>query len=558
MKTKRAWPLRHVLSIATMMIINLYFSSAVAIKATEETPDSTAIGIANTTSTQTGLIANPKCSGYASQYELNGTNATLVCALTANTVSGTYAGYVVTKIESGAFTQSSLFEADISGTITNIGDGAFASCFSLNTVVLSNGVVELGKNCFSYCLSLNSITIPDSLHIIGDKTFYECRMLRSIQLGQGITDIGNRAFAYSGITAITIPASVNYIGQNAFFPCSSLSSIVVNHSNTHYSSLNGVLYNADGTVLIQYPIVKNNSSFTIPDSVACIGENAFAFVSSLRNLTISENVTNIAPTAFYSNKIASFSVATSNPAFISKDGVLYSKNLDTLVSYPVNMQSEITFSTNLQSIGDYAFNSCTNLKTVTIPDTVTQIGEYAFLNCLSLKSVNIGSNVTSIGNFAFYGCSSLTNIVIPDSVTNIGVSAFYGCTALKGVTLGKYVANVGTYSFANCAKTLNIWAKGDAPVMANVFSSGTANTIMYLPGAQGWKSVRGITLRSWDFSPKVQMADTQIVLTWPVGTLLETTNLATGPWVTNTASSPFVISPAPDSPMTFYNVQYSK
>ncbi|MFR6424692.1 MAG: leucine-rich repeat domain-containing protein [Oscillospiraceae bacterium] len=76
------------------------------------------------------------------------------------------------------------------------------------------------------------------------------------------------------------------------------------------------------------------------------------------------------------------------------------------------------------SIGGSAFDNCTSLTSVTIPDSVTSIGWYAFDGCTSLTSVTIPDSVTSIGRYAFDGCTSLTSVTIPDSVTSIGDGAF--------------------------------------------------------------------------------------------------------------------------------------
>ncbi|MEC8189707.1 MAG: leucine-rich repeat domain-containing protein [Verrucomicrobiota bacterium] len=78
------------------------------------------------------------------------------------------------------------------------------------------------------------------------------------------------------------------------------------------------------------------------------------------------------------------------------------------------------------SIGDLAFDFCTSLTSITIPDSVTSIGEWAFRFCTSLTSITLGNGVTSIGQYAFYGCYDLTNITIPDSVTSIGAGALNG------------------------------------------------------------------------------------------------------------------------------------
>lgn len=88
---------------------------------------------------------------------------------------------------------------------------------------------------------------------------------------------------------------------------------------------------------------------------------------------------------------------------------------------------ELQYFTSLQMIARSAFIRCSNLTSVTIPNSVTSIGNYAFEECSSLTSVTIPNSVTSIGNHAFWGCFSLTSVTIPNSVTSIGTYAFYQC-----------------------------------------------------------------------------------------------------------------------------------
>ena len=82
---------------------------------------------------------------------------------------------------------------------------------------------------------------------------------------------------------------------------------------------------------------------------------------------------------------------------------------------------------NVTQIGRYAFIGCSNLTSITIPNSVTGIGSGAFADCSGLTSITISNNVTSIGESVFSGCSSLTSITIPNSVTSIGNYAFWDC-----------------------------------------------------------------------------------------------------------------------------------
>ena len=101
-------------------------------------------------------------------------------------------------------------------------------------------------------------------------------------------------------------------------------------------------------------------------------------------------------------------------------------------SYSEDIQHAIIES-GVTSIGDFAFDGCKNLTSVTIPNSVTSIDEYAFYDCSSLSSIYIPNSVTSIGQCAFDGCSGLTSISIPNGVTYIGDYAFRGCSGLKSI-----------------------------------------------------------------------------------------------------------------------------
>ena len=119
----------------------------------------------------------------------------------------------------------------------------------------------------------------------------------------------------------------------------------------------------------------------------------------------------------------------------------------------VNIPEEVTYmgrTRKVTSIGNYAFNGCSGLTSVTIGNSVTSIGEWAFYQCGSLTSIIIPNSVSTIGNNAFSGCSGLTSVTIGNSVTSIGYQAFSYCSGLTSVTIPNSVTSIGDYAFYSC------------------------------------------------------------------------------------------------------------
>ena len=112
--------------------------------------------------------------------------------------------------------------------------------------------------------------------------------------------------------------------------------------------------------------------------------------------------------------------------------------------------TSVTIPNSVTEIGSAAFYNCSSLTSVTIPNSVASIGSNAFSYCRSLTSVTIGNSVTSIGEYAFYGCSGLTSVTIPNSVTSIGTYAFCNCSGLTSVTIPNSVTSIGYGAFSGC------------------------------------------------------------------------------------------------------------
>ena len=139
-----------------------------------------------------------------------------------------------------------------------------------------------------------------------------------------------------------------------------------------------------------------------------------------------------------------------NEAITDEFGVKYSKDGRKLLQAPQKLNGTYSIKEGIRIICNNAFQYCSALNDIVIPDAVTSIGDRAFDGCSSLKSLVIPNSVTSIGDYAFECCFSLSSIVIPDGVTSIGDGAFYECESLSSVVIPNSVTSIGICAFSSC------------------------------------------------------------------------------------------------------------
>ena len=333
----------------------------------------------------------------------------------------------VTSIESGAFYNCTTLESiTIPDSVTSIGDNAFYGCSSLKSITIPSGIKSIRLSTFGKCTSLTSITIPDSVTSIESATFEGCTSLVSVTIPDSVTSIGGNAFARcSSLKNITIPNSVTSIGNYAFNGCTSLTSITIPSSIMSIessvfkgcTSLENITI-PDSVTSIGYGAFDSCTSLekiTVPDNVTSIGNYAFNECTSLTSITIPDSVTSIGNRAFYGcislenvtigNSVTSIGgSAFSNTAYYNtesnwENGVLYIGKYLITAKYTISGEYKIKDGTIC--VADSAFGSCTSLKNIIIPGSVTSIGSGAFSHCTSLENITIPSSITSIRSDAF-------------------------------------------------------------------------------------------------------------------------------------------------------------
>ena len=191
-----------------------------------------------------------------------------------------------------------------------------------------------------------------------------------------------------------------------------------------------------------------------------LSAKAYDFSSMINGQTLYFNITsNISP---YSVEVTSeitsgtFYITQPTGAILIPDTISYNQNIYSVTSignHAFNECSDITSITipnSVTSIGDYAFYFCIGLTSITLPNSITSIGNYAFAYCPALSSMSIPSYISTIGQAAFYNCSSLISITLPNSLNSIGSSAFEKCRLLTSITIPNSITQIGIAVFASC------------------------------------------------------------------------------------------------------------
>ena len=341
---------------------------------------------------------------------------------------------------------SGLKSATIPDSVTEIGDHAFDSCERLVSLVIGNGVKTIPVYAFSGCVRLKSVVIGDSVETIEYGSFYNCEKLKDVAFGKNLKSITGYGYQYGAfencvsIETVIIPNITTYIGERAFQGCTGINNLKLGES---VETINATAFNNCTSIPEVY----------IPDSVITIGDSAFENNTSLKKVDIGNGTTLIGCGAFENSGVET--VIIGDKVETIERGAF--KNCANL--------KEIIWGSSLKTIGNTgytgngAFENCTSLTTVHIPDTVVTVDKLTFRNCTGLTTVTIGENVSYFGENVFEGCSSLKSIIIPESTLSINRYMFSGCTSLESIYLPADLQTI-LPAFGNCTSLKDVYYAG--------------------------------------------------------------------------------------------------
>lgn len=418
----------------------------------------------------------------------------------------------------------------IPNTVVELGNGAFYSCTGLTSITLPDSLITVGSNAFSNCYNLTSLDIPASVSSIGNGAFSNCSGLTSITVnsnnqyyndGNGsnciietatnklirgcnitiipntVVELGDSAFEGCTFTSITLPNTLTKIGQTVFQNCQKLVSIIVPSSVNYighcafwgtyclYIEFEGTTPATLGT----NSIFSSSFPLYVPSSAVSAYQTAWSTYASritakpeptgsdyLRvdcDDSTSVILTNSSSQTYTLSLSAGINYYNGDePGFAINEitGLKKSESANTQNSKLVSIDASKL--TSWTTMSNYAFNKCSRLNSVVLPNSLTSIGQYAFNNCQSLTSITLSNSLTTISDMAFYQCSGLTSLTLPDSITSIGGAVFCWCSSLESVNIPTSLITLGYQAFASC---YNLTSPLVFPATLTLFGNSSVN-----------------------------------------------------------------------------------
>ena len=348
----------------------------------------------------------------------------------------------------------------VKASLRTIGKNAFKGCTSVEEVTIPKGILTVSNSAFEGCSGLTDVTI--AAKTINAKAFAECTNLKAVKMEEGVTTIQGMAFANTQISAVTIPSTLTTAGTTKEGTIEKGPFAGTMIATVHGKTEDSTEAQEGATILPETPKIPDNLflgctsiiDVQIPETVTEIGQKAFKDASSVENVTFAVNTETGKVKGVEKIGISAFDGCSSLQELVLPETVTEVLQ-GAFANEGALVKADMSRTAFLKKWDKESFKGDTALAEVILPTAggITAIPDGAFAGCTTLTGENlkIPKNIVTITANAFKE-SGLKKLYIPNQVTTIGASAFEACKNLEDVHISNNISIISQSTFKNCEK----------------------------------------------------------------------------------------------------------
>ncbi len=352
----------------------------------------------------------------------------------------------------------------VKASLRTIGKNAFKGCTSVEEVTIPKGILTVSNSAFEGCSGLTDVTI--AAKTINAKAFAECTNLKAVKMEEGVTTIQGMAFANTQISAVTIPSTLTTAGTTKEGTIEKGPFAGTMIATVHGQTEDSTEVQEGATILPETKKIPDNLflgctsiiDVQIPKTVTEIGQKAFKDASSVENVTFAVNTETGKVKGVEKIGISAFDGCSSLQELVLPETVTEVLQ-GAFANEGALVKADMSRAASLKKWDKESFKGDTALAEVILPTAggITAIPDGAFAGCTTLTGENlkIPKNIVTITANAFKE-SGLKKLYIPNQVTTIGASAFEACKNLEDVHISNNISIISQSTFKNCEKLKKI------------------------------------------------------------------------------------------------------
>lgn len=352
----------------------------------------------------------------------------------------------------------------VKASLRTIGKNAFKGCTSVEEVTIPKGILTVSNSAFEGCSGLTDVTI--AAKTINAKAFAECKNLKAVKMEEGVTTIQGMAFANTQISAVTIPSTLTTAGTTKEGTIEKGPFAGTMIATVHGQTEDSTEAQEGATILPETKKIPDNLflgctsiiDVQIPETVTEIGQKAFKDASSVENVTFAVNTETGKVKGVEKIGISAFDGCSSLQELVLPETVTEVLQ-GAFANEGALVKADMSRTASLKKWDKESFKGDTALAEVILPTAggITAIPDGAFAGCTTLTGENlkIPKNIVTITANAFKE-SGLKKLYIPNQVTMIGASAFEACKNLEDVHISNNISIISQSTFKNCEKLKKI------------------------------------------------------------------------------------------------------